>query len=198
MCGFPQKQIMLSTFKYLQQLFMLSWDLQKERERQREREIVSSTAHSIGQFVWIPHSGSYLTQYDLTPSYTHLNKWANTKEWDTVRKEDKRFYPQCWICYSAVLSSISSPGFFSSSLTEWPFCRSNTDWNWFECIALVWTHCHLLDEWRMAEMLQMPAAFVNELFFCCFSGQWHCRKSRCVIRSFLPGHEPHWNITWTQ
>lgn len=82
-----------------------------EKERKAERETVSSTAHSLGQCVWIPHSGSYLTQYDLTPSYTHthLNKWANAKEWDTVRKGDKTFYPQCWTSHNAVLSFISSP-----------------------------------------------------------------------------------------
>lgn len=82
-----------------------------ERERKAERETVSSTAHSVGQCVWIPHSGSYLTQYDLTPSYTHthLNKWANGKEWDTVRKGNKTFYPQCWTSNNAVLSFISSP-----------------------------------------------------------------------------------------
>jgi len=70
-----------------------------ERERKaRERETKSSTAHSVGQCVWIPHRGSYLTQYDLTPSYTHthLNKWAKAKEWDTVSKGDKTFYPQRW------------------------------------------------------------------------------------------------------
>lgn len=145
-----------------------------ERERKAERETVSSTAHSVGQCVWIPHSGSYLTQYDLTPSYTHthLNKWANVKEWDTVRKGNKTFYPQCWTSNNAVLSFISSPvlsvlfhliGFFLLRLAE-----RHTQYHLFlkgkwikidhgvtahsnssEWVTLVWMHCHLLDEWHI-------------------------------------------------
>lgn len=86
----------------------------KRDTRQRERLCLPlpTVLVSVSEFPTAAHISHSMTSHH--PTHTHLNKWTNAKEWDTVRKEDKTFYPQCWICHNAVLSSISSPVPFCS------------------------------------------------------------------------------------
>lgn len=144
-----------------------------ERERKaRERDYVfhcpqcwsvslNSPQRLISHTVW-PHT--------ILHRYTHLNKWAKAKEWDTVSKGDKTFYPQCWTCHNAVLFfhflPRSSILFHLMGLLLWLADR-NTQYHLFlkekrikidhgvtahsnssESVTLVWMHCHLLDEWH--------------------------------------------------
>lgn len=53
-----------------------------ERERNAERETLCLPLPTV------------LVSVSEFPTEAHT-QLANTKEWDTVRKEDKTFYPQC-------------------------------------------------------------------------------------------------------